>query len=170
MLLRRPLREPDAVAGTQVTARDCVVASTPSTARIPRSVSAGTTPRGLMTEPATPRSAAHAQDEEHRRWLEDLRAQYGHPAVTGAPHASYMYLVYTVAATLASRLYRDLEKYHRPADKHHSSYLRPAQCATVAATCLLCLVLHLTASKDEGQANSVLCVQCCEQQGITAHA
>ena len=32
---------------------------------------------------ATPRSVAHAQDAAHRRWLEDLRAQYGHPAIAG---------------------------------------------------------------------------------------
>ena len=71
----------------QVTATESYSTSNTPTAtgRMVRSASAGTTPRGgAQPEPATPRSAAHAQDDEHRRWLEDLRAQYGHPAVTGA--------------------------------------------------------------------------------------
>ena len=72
----------------QVRAVEADTGRTPATARLPRCASAGATPRGggaSSLEPATPRSAAHAQDEAHRRWLEDLRAQYGHPAVTGAP-------------------------------------------------------------------------------------
>ena len=68
----------------QVSAKESTGVSAPGTARLARSASAGATPRGLSTELATPRSAAYAQDEEHRRWLEDLRAQYGHPAVSGA--------------------------------------------------------------------------------------
>ncbi len=70
----------------QVRAAESSIASTPATARLARCASAGATPRGASSlQPATPRSAAHAQDEAHRRWLEDLRSQYGHPAVTGAP-------------------------------------------------------------------------------------
>lgn len=34
---------------------------------------------------ATPRTMARTQDAEHQRWLEELRLQYGHPAVAGKP-------------------------------------------------------------------------------------
>ena len=91
----------------QVRALEASSGSTHSVARPARSASAGTTPRSVMLEPPTPRSAAHAQDAAHRRWLEDLRAQYGHPAISGALQLmhSHMYLtcVSHAARTCSSR-------------------------------------------------------------------